>query len=312
MEKTSTTHTHPRLTLLREIISPEALLVTACCGRLGVDESDVFLSVESEAAKNLQPEDPRFQESILKELRGLLQRGVFNLVQASELPRSSNILGSRFHFTIKNKVVYKARLVVQGHQDAEKDSIVPEAPTLSHTSVRLILSLATINRWPVWVNHVTMAYLQSTSPLPRDVYIRAPQRPHAVTEQLKGHVLKVLRTLYGLVESGSNWYATYSDAFKSAGMKHTTLDECLMYKPIRQPKENKSVEPSALARRMSAIYGAEDILVDDTLLTGSPSFRTCEEEVHKQFDLSASKTGPIVRYAGMSVIKSEMGIKVTQ
>jgi hypothetical protein len=53
-------------------IIPEALLVTACCGRLVVDESDVFLSVESEAAKTQQPEDPRFQESILKELRGLL------------------------------------------------------------------------------------------------------------------------------------------------------------------------------------------------------------------------------------------------
>jgi Reverse transcriptase (RNA-dependent DNA polymerase) len=296
-------------------IIPEALLVIACCGRLGVDESDVFLSVESEAGKNLQPEDPRFQESILKEFRGLLQRGVFTLVQASELPRSSNILGSRFHLTIKNKaedVVYKARLVVQGHRDAEKDSIVPEAPTLSHTSVRMILSLAAINRWPVWVKDVTMAYLQSTSPLSRDVYIRAPQRPHAVTEQLKGHVLKVVRPLYGLVDSGSYWYATYSDAFKFAGMKHTTLDECLMYKPTRQPKENNCVEPSALARRMSAIDGAAGILVDDTLLTGSPSFRTCEEEVHKQFDLSASKTGPTVRYAGMSVIQSEMGIKVTQ
>jgi hypothetical protein len=63
---------------------------------------------------------------------------------------------------------------------------------------------------------------------------------------------------------------------------------------------------------MSAIYGATGTLVDDTLLTGSPSFGTCEEEVHKQFDLSASETGPIVRYAGMSVIQSEMGIKVTQ
>jgi hypothetical protein len=80
--------------------------------------------------------------------------------------------------------------------------IVPEAPTLSHLYLRLIVSIAVQNEWPLWTKDVTMAYLQSSSPLSRTVYIRSNRSSTFVREQLHGHVLRVSKPLYGLADSG--------------------------------------------------------------------------------------------------------------
>jgi hypothetical protein len=103
--------------------------------------------------------------------------------------------------------------VVQGHLDAEKEFIVPEAPTLSHLSLRIIVSVAVQNEWPLWTKDVKMANLQSDSPLSCAVYIRSPRSPAFVREQLHKQVLRVSKPLYGLIHSGSYWFNTYTKAF---------------------------------------------------------------------------------------------------
>lgn len=98
---------------------------SAVCSRLGVEKADAYITVLSQSI-DVQPsdmkqtpsaDDPRFQDAILTELRGLLSRGVFVLTSESSLREGANILGSRSHLTIKHKnenVRYKARLVVRG------------------------------------------------------------------------------------------------------------------------------------------------------------------------------------------------------
>jgi hypothetical protein len=130
-------------------------LHSAVCSRLGLEKGDALIEVTSQSVESRpsapqdppRADDPRFRDAILTEFRGLLSRGVFNLVSESELPRGANVLGSRSHLTIKSTnedVRYKARLVVQGHLDSEKEFIVPEAPTLSHLSLRIIVSMAVL------------------------------------------------------------------------------------------------------------------------------------------------------------------------
>jgi hypothetical protein len=102
-----------------------AFLIDALCSRLDLEQSSTSVTLLSEQLHNSvhSADDPRFTEAITAELRGLLTRGVFQLVPESALPRGSNVLGSRFHLTIKSaneNVRYIARLVVQGHLDSEK------------------------------------------------------------------------------------------------------------------------------------------------------------------------------------------------
>jgi hypothetical protein len=193
---------------------------------------------------------------------------VFVLASESDLPEGANVLGSRFHLTIKSKnenVRYKARLVVQGHLDAEKEFIVPEAPTLSHLSLRLIFSISVQNEWPLWTKDVTMAYLQSSSPLSRTVYISSPRSPTFVRETLHGHVIRVSKPLYGLVDSGLYWFNTYYQEFHGIRMEPPVLDECLMYRT------------GSASQKLDGLAG---IQVDDTLMSGTMAFRTDETAMH--------------------------------
>jgi hypothetical protein len=66
---------------------------------------------------------PDFTKSRQKELDGLLQKGVFQVV--SEVPKGAQLFGSRFVDEIKNggtdKAFEKSRLVIQAYKDIGKN-----------------------------------------------------------------------------------------------------------------------------------------------------------------------------------------------
>jgi hypothetical protein len=78
---------------------------------------------------------------------------------------------------------------------------------------------------------VTQAYLQSAEKLLRDVYIKQTK------EFLMGpgQILKLLRPLYGLADSGDYWGRTLSNHMrKDLGMESTTGDPALFFKSIEE------------------------------------------------------------------------------
>ena len=80
------------------------------------------------------PLDNRFKESSKDEIKGLLDRGSYEVMQKSDILVGATILKSRIQNSFKTdqsgKVKYKTRLIIQGHRDPEKGTIVTEAPTI--------------------------------------------------------------------------------------------------------------------------------------------------------------------------------------
>jgi hypothetical protein len=134
------------------------------------------------AAKEAKPNDAMDPETrvnaINKEVRGLFNRGAFSLVHVDAVPSHANIIGTRIitrlnHFgTIDEEA--KARLIIQGCQDAEKNRIVSNAPTVSHASIRILIRFAANKDYTVWTKDATQAFLQSKDTLSRDLYARLP------------------------------------------------------------------------------------------------------------------------------------------
>jgi Reverse transcriptase (RNA-dependent DNA polymerase) len=151
------------------------------------------------------PSDPRaalFDAAKQKEIQGLIECGTWKVVLRDEMPENPNIMGGRFVLTIKDsgtsKEIYKARYVVQGFRDKKKTSLVHDASTSKQQSTKLLIGLAAIFGYRIFSTDVTQAYLQSAEPLMRDVYIK----PSAEFELNANQVLKFLRPLYGLADSG--------------------------------------------------------------------------------------------------------------
>jgi hypothetical protein len=78
-------------------------------------------------------------------IAGLFDRRTFELIKEDEIQKGSNFLGTRFVLCLKQKDgkwIHKARLIIQGHKDNQKQSIVSEVRTVSRLSIRMLLSIS--------------------------------------------------------------------------------------------------------------------------------------------------------------------------
>ena len=175
----------------------------------------------------------------------------------------------------------KARLVALGHRDKLKDYILSGSPTLMRYSMRILLCLASCYDLIVYSRDVKQAYLQSDTPFQRDVFIRIPE---GYEETEKDFVLKVQKPLYGLKESGSYWFDTYSNFFEnSMRMTPLLLDPCMMYKKLK-----------------GMLVGIVGIIVDDTLEAGTSEFIKMEDRACQKFLMNPRQVSKF-EFSGMSI-----------
>lgn len=157
-----------------------------------------------------EPVSPQFVASRQKEVSGLLEKGVFKLVNFSEIPPGARIFNSRFVDEIKNlgtdKTFEKSRLVVQAYNDLNKTSVLTQSPTIQRVSQRLILCLTPMlgDETKLCLRDVTQAYVQSTSSLNRDFFIRPPPELASMLGADEDCIVKVMRLLYGVPEAGNH------------------------------------------------------------------------------------------------------------
>jgi Reverse transcriptase (RNA-dependent DNA polymerase) len=216
--------------------------------------------------------------AINKEIRGLINRRAFSLVHVDAVHSNANIIGTRNitrlkHFDAIDKEA-EARLTIKGCQDAEKNRIVSNAPTVSHASIRILISFAVITVHPVRTKDTTHAFLQSKNTFSRDLYAMIPLELRSV---FKGYALKMLKPLYGTNMAGTYWNTAYSGNWKpKAGITSYMLDPCFMTKMCNQAK--------GAPHRIAAI------LVDGTLMTRNKQFAKAEERIHSNYDIGQAQT----------------------
>src|SRR6185312_14383800 len=103
--------------------------------------------------------------------------------------------------------------MVQGYNDRDH-RLLTHAPTVQRASQRLAIAISVVYglpvRFSIWIRDVTQAYVQSDTPIARDIYIRAPKELGVAD----GSLLKVLRPLYGIPKAAIHWWRTYSNHYK--------------------------------------------------------------------------------------------------
>jgi hypothetical protein len=196
-----------------------------------------------------------------------LEKGVFELVNLSDIPKGLQIFNSRFVDEIKHpgtdQAYEKSRLVVQAYNDRGKDLILMQSPTIQRVSQRIILTLTPalqnrpLNPLSIYLRDITQAYVQSRTPLHRDFYIRPPTelglKPDAI--------LKVLRPLYGVPEAGNHWFNTYHwHHLEQLGMHQSTFDPCLLFYNNKNDKNDNG-------------FGIVGMQTDDILLLTDEAVR---------------------------------------
>jgi hypothetical protein len=246
----------------------------------------VFLQDDDPLSNQFEnPPTPTFAESRRKEINGLLEKRVFELITFDAVPRHVRIFNSRFVDEIKHPgtadAYEKSRLVIQAYNDQDKTLVLTQSPTIQRMSQRIILALtASIPHCHLYLRDITQAYVQSNTPLNRKFFIRPPPE----LDLPKDSILRVVKPLYGVPEAETHWFNTYQKHHKEKLlMVESTFDPCLLH--TIQTESTKSINQS----NSTSHFGIVGLQTDDTLILADDEFAALEEKKLARAHLTSKK-----------------------
>jgi hypothetical protein len=100
------------------------------------------------------------------------------------------------------------------------------APVARYTSIRVIISLASVLGWKLHQMDVKTTFLNGQ--VEEEVYIEQPEG--FVVHEKESHVCKLRKALYGLKQAPRAWYARIDGYLQSLGFSKSIVDSNLYFK----------------------------------------------------------------------------------
>ena len=161
---------------------------------------------------------------MFEELDALHKNHTWDMVN---LPSSQFVVGYRWVYKIKTKADrsverYKARLIAKGFtQEYGIDYEETFAPVARLTSIRCLIAMAVICRWPLYQIDVKNAFLNGD--LQEKVYMQPPLGYTHSSRQ----VCHLRRALYGLKQAPRAWFEKFSLVVAQQGFASSPNDTAL-------------------------------------------------------------------------------------
>ena len=189
------------------------------------------LAIDTLLPKNVDDalQRPNWFEAMKNEYDPLVENNVWSLVKSDEKP-----VGSRWHFALKFDLDgdicrYKARFVAKGFSQVfGKDFYETYSPTTRLSAIRILMSLAISNDFQLKQMDIKTAYL--SAPIEEDVVIKQPEGFEILDEKGKPFVCNLKKSLYGLKQSGINWFLTLKAFLITLRFVNSFHDDCLFIK----------------------------------------------------------------------------------
>ena len=150
----------------------------------------------------------QYAASRQKEITGLLKKEIFEIVNQKDISSNIRIFNSRFVDEIKHSgtdnAFEKSRLVIQAYNDEEKTLVLTQSSTIQRVSQRFIICLAVVlqdTNTKLYLRNITQTYVQSSSELNRDFYIRSSEKLINMLDVDQNCILKIIKFLYDVPET---------------------------------------------------------------------------------------------------------------
>ena len=241
-------------------------------------------------AQNSQ-EWPKWEEAIKAELQQLAQKRTWELI---ECPKEAIPIANKWVFMRKynregNLTKYKARLVAKGcAQRPGYDYLETFSPVVRMETIRVLLAMAAIKRFEIQQMDVKGAYLNGT--LREIVHMRQPEG----YEDNSDRVCRLVKTIYGLKQSGREW--------------NKELDTKLKKHSFRQLRS----DPCAYIRKSDNDSEIITVWVDDFLLfaTTVKLMEKMKADIRSEWEVT--DLGEPTKIVGIEITRRESTIKITQ
>ena len=151
--------------------------------------------------------DTEWRAAMDREYQSLIKTQTWDLVR---LPKGRRAISGKWVFKAKTDengsvVRKKARYVARGFtQIAGVDYDETYSPVISHTSLRLMLSVAASANLEIYQMDVDTAFLYGT--VDEELYMEQPSGFEVMVESGEKLVCKLKKSIYGLKQSGRCWW----------------------------------------------------------------------------------------------------------
>ena len=253
------------------------------------------------------PNWPQWKQAMEKEMRSHKVNHTWDLTEHTKDIR--NVIGTRWVFAVKydstGKLVrYKARLVAQGFSQIQGiDFEDTYAPVVRYDSLRILLRVAAARKLDVHQMDFDTAYLNSS--LTEEIYAKHPPGVNILTGDVNDDddgshqaittslILKLCKTLYGLKQSGREWFGTLRESLQRHGFQQLNFDPCVFAGDV----EGQQI--------IIAVY------VDDLLLIGElPAIAHTKKLISESFE--CKDLGPVKYLLGLEINVGKEATTITQ
>lgn len=236
---------------------------------------------------------PGWYAAMLEEIKALHDNQTWVLVPRQP---SMNVIGCKWVYRPKIKADgsldrLKARLVAKGYNQREGvDFLETFSPVIRPTTIRTILTVATVKGWNLRQLDVKNAFLHGF--LTETVFMEQP--PGFRDDQFPDHVCLLKRSLYGLRQSPRTWFDRLSSFILDYGFHCSVAD------------------PSMFVYRTNDSVMIMLIYVDDIVLTGSNTAMLDEFVTQLGAQFAIQDLGDLHYFLGIQVQRFKDGIFLSQ
>ena len=209
---------------------------------------------------------------------------------------NTNIVGSKWVFRTKylpdGSIEHlKAPLVAKGYtQVPGLDYTDTFSPVIKATTIRVVLSLAVTNKWPLRQLDVKNAFLNGH--LTESVYMEQP--PGYIDPRYPNHVCQLKKALYGLKQAPRAWFQRFSSFLIQLGFSCSRADTSLF----------------GFHKHSDIIYLL--LYVDDIIITGNNSSLLDSFTRKLNSEFATKDLGSLSYFLGLEATPTTNGLFISQ
>ena len=235
--------------------------------------------------------DKNWYKTIKVEYNSLVENKVYELVEN----KGNKPIGSRWHFALKfgpsgETTRYKARFVAKSSRSELQQKY---SPTTRLSTIRVLLSYLLYKNTELKQLDIKTAYLNAD--IEEEIFMQQPEGFEKFDKHGNPIICKLRKILYGLKQSGRNWYLTIKNFLSQIGFTAAIQDDCLFIK-----------------KGENAIEGLVCRWVDDMVILGLQK-DFCENfknKVSERFQISSY--GDLSWFLNIKIERTENEIKPSQ
>ena len=180
----------------------------------------------------VEEERDNWQTAIRKEIKSMINRGVWRKIDKVKIPENRRLIGSKWVFKIKRDGTYRARLVALGYsQIPGVDYTDNFAPVAHDVSFRIALARMMVEKLDSLVTDVETAFLYGD--IEEEIFMKSPVGMEEIDPGSSPEdCYQLKKGIYGLCQAARQFWKKFVDTIKKEpfGFTVSSADPCMLFK----------------------------------------------------------------------------------